>query len=170
MTETSANDWNRQIAEEARANEGKAGGMLNVAATKVNDWNRQITEEFRANEGKVGGMFAGAPLLLLTTSGAKSGQPRLNPLAYFAEGERIFIFASKGGAPTNPDWYFNLVTNPQVAVEVGTEKYEATAVVIEGEERDRIYAIQEQRMPNFAEYQRKTSRKIPVVELVRLAR
>lgn len=170
MTETRADDWNRQIAEEARANEGKAGGILNVTATKVNDWNRQIAEEFRANEGKVGGMFAGAPLLLLTTSGAKSGQPRLNPLAYLAEGERIFIFASKGGAPTNPDWYSNLVANPQVTVEVGREKYEATAVVIEGEERDRIYAIQEQHVPNFAEYQSKTSRKIPVVELVRLAR
>jgi deazaflavin-dependent oxidoreductase (nitroreductase family) len=138
-----------------------------MAENNFNDWNRQIIEEFHANGGKVGGPFEGAPLLLLTTTGAKSGQHRISPLAYLPDGERLFIFASKGGAPTNPDWYHNLLAHPVVTVEVGTEQFPATAVVIEGEERDQIYATQAQHMPGFAEYQEKTSRKIPVVELVR---
>lgn len=138
-----------------------------MAETNVNNWNRQVIEEFRSNEGKVGGMFEGAPLLLLTTTGAKSGQQRISPLVYLSDGGRMFIFASKGGAPTNPDWYHNLVVHPQVTVEVGTEQFEATAVIVEGEARDRIYVKQEQRMSNFADYASKTTRKIPVVELVR---
>lgn len=137
-----------------------------MTTRNMNDWNRQIIEEFHANAGKVGGPFQNATLLLLTTIGAKSGQPRISPLAYLPDGERVFIFASKGGAPTNPDWYHNLLAHPEVTVEIGTERFAATAVVIEGEERDEIYAKQVQRAPAFGDYQRKTTRKIPVIELV----
>lgn len=132
-----------------------------------NDWNRQIIDEFHANEGKVGGPFKGASLLLLTTTGAKSGQRRTTPLAYLPDGKRMIIFASKAGAPTNPDWYHNLVAHPEVTVEAGTESFEATATVVTGEERDRLYAIQAERAPNFGEYQAKTSRLIPVIALER---
>jgi deazaflavin-dependent oxidoreductase (nitroreductase family) len=135
--------------------------------TNVKDWNRQIIEAFRENGGKVGGMWEGKPLLLLTTTGAKSGQRRTNPLMYLREGDRLMIFASKAGAPTSPDWYHNLLAHPQVTFEVGEEKFEATAKVITGEERDRIYAKQAQLFPQFADYQSKTNRKIPVVVLER---
>lgn len=138
-----------------------------MAERNVNNWNSKIIEEFHTNGGKVGGPFEGATLLLLTTTGAKSGQQRTNPLAYLGEGERVFIFASKAGAPTNPDWYHNLVAHPAVTVEIGTEQFQATAIVVQGEERDQIYARQAQRMPGFADYEKKTDRKIPVVELVR---
>lgn len=130
-------------------------------------WNRQIIEEFRTHGGKVGGSFEGVTLLLLTTTGAKSGKKRINPLTYLRDGERLFIFAAYGGSPTNPDWYHNLVTHPQVTVEIGTEQFEATAVPIEGEERDQIYARETQVHPGAAAYEKKTTRKIPVVELVR---
>jgi deazaflavin-dependent oxidoreductase (nitroreductase family) len=133
------------------------------------DWNRQIIEEFRANGGKVGGVWEGRRLLLLTTTGAKSGQHRTNPLAYLPDGDRLLIFASKAGAPTNPDWYHNLVAHSNVTVEVGAETYEATATVLTGEERDRLYAKQSQASPAFADYQAKTSRTIPVVALSRKA-
>ena len=133
----------------------------------MNDWNRQIIEEFHANEGKVGGPFKGASLLLLTTTGAKSGQRRTTPLVYLPDGNRMVIFASKGGAPTNPDWYHNVVAHPEVTVEAGTETFEATASVVTGEERDRLYAIQAEHSPNFGEYQAKTDRKIPVIALKR---
>lgn len=135
----------------------------------INDWNRQIIEEFRANGGKVSGQFAGVPLLLLTTTGTKSGQPRIAPLAYLNEGGHIYIFAAKGGAPTNPDWYHNLVAHPDVTVEIGTERFAAKAVELQGEERDRVFALQIQRNPVVATYQEKTTRKIPVIELVRQA-
>jgi deazaflavin-dependent oxidoreductase (nitroreductase family) len=134
----------------------------------VNDWNTQVIEEFRANEGKVK-QFARQPLLLLHTRGAKSGQERINPLAYLPDGDRLLIFASRAGAPINPDWYHNLIAHPDVTVEVGTEKFDATAFVVEDEERDRLYAKQAQVNPAFAEYQEKTTRKIPVVALVRKA-
>ena len=130
-------------------------------------WNRPIIEEFRANEGKVGGPYEGAPLLLLTTMGAKSGKQRINPLAYTPDGERLVIIASKSGAPTNPDWYHNIVAHPDVTVEVGTETFEARATVVEGAERDELYAKRVAIMPNFAEYQAKTTLKIPVVVLTR---
>ncbi|WP_374228978.1 nitroreductase family deazaflavin-dependent oxidoreductase [Ktedonobacter sp. SOSP1-52] len=133
----------------------------------MNDWNQQIIKEFRANGGKVGGSFEGVPLLLLITTGAKSGQKRINPLTYLLDDERLFVFAAYGGSPTNPDWYHNLVAHPQVSVELGTEQFEATAVLIEGEERDQIYARETQVHPGAAEYEKKTTRKIPVVELVR---
>jgi deazaflavin-dependent oxidoreductase (nitroreductase family) len=135
-------------------------------ATDFNEWNKQVIAEFRQKGGKVG-EDGGASLLLLNTIGAKSGQPRTNPLAYYSENGRIFIFASKGGAPTNPDWYHNIVAHPDVTVELGTEKFPAKAVVLGEQERDEIYAKQAARASNFAEYQEKTTRKIPVVELVK---
>lgn len=137
-----------------------------MAEPNFNDWNRQIIEEFRANGGKVGGQFEGVTLLLLTTTGAKSGQKRINPLTYLLDSERLFIFAAKGGSPTNPDWYHNLVAHPQVTIELGTEQFEATAVLVEGEERDQIYAKEVQHHPGAADYEKTTTRKIPVVELV----
>jgi deazaflavin-dependent oxidoreductase (nitroreductase family) len=131
------------------------------------DWNTKIIEEFRANAGKVGGMFRNVPLLLLHHRGRKTGTVRVNPLAYRADGDRLLVFGSKGGAPTNPDWYYNLIAHPLVTVEVGSERFPARARVAEGAERDRLYAAQAQRMPAFAEYQRKTNRRIPVVVLER---
>ncbi|GHO98156.1 hypothetical protein KSF_082040 [Reticulibacter mediterranei] len=138
-----------------------------MAEPNFNDWNRQIIEEFRTNDGKVGGAFEGVPLLLLTTTGAKSGQQRINPLTYLLDDGCLFIFASKGGAPTNPAWYYNLIAHPQVIVEIGTERFAATAKPVEGEKRDQIYAKEVQHHPGVAEYEKKASRKIPVVELVR---
>ena len=134
----------------------------------ANDFNTQIIEEFRANGGVVGGNFEGAPLLLLTTTGAKSGEPRVSPMMYRPEDERMFVFASKAGAPTNPDWYHNLKAHPDVTVEVGAERFAARAKIITGPERDRIYADHAAQYPGFAEYQEKTDRVIPVVELERL--
>jgi len=131
----------------------------------VSDWNNQMIEEFRGNGGKVGGMFDGAQLLLLHTLGARTGQERVNPLMYLDLDGHRYVFASKGGADTAPDWYHNLVANPAATVEVGTEKYEATAKPLAGPERDRVYAEQARRVPQFAEYQEKTKRVIPVVEL-----
>lgn len=137
-----------------------------------NEWNRQIIEEFHANGGKVGGPFEGAPLLLLTTTGARSGQRRTTPLMYLPDGDRLIIFASKAGAPTSPDWYHNLLAHPQATVEVGNgsviETFEVTATPVTGEERDRLYAKQAKLYPGFAEYQAKTTRVIPVVALERL--
>jgi deazaflavin-dependent oxidoreductase (nitroreductase family) len=133
--------------------------------SEVRDWNAKIIEEFRANEGRVGGPFEGAPVLLLTTTGAKTGQTRVNPMMYLAEDGNVYVFASKAGAPTNPDWYHNLVANPKVGVEMGTERFDATARVITGAERDRIYTKQGELYPGFAEYQEKTDRIIPVVAL-----
>ncbi|MGO8872005.1 MAG: nitroreductase family deazaflavin-dependent oxidoreductase, partial [Acidimicrobiales bacterium] len=111
--------------------------------------------------------FEGAPVLLLTTTGARSGQQRVNPMMYLAEGERLFVFASKAGAPTNPDWFHNLVAHPEVTVEVGSDSFGATAMVLEGDERDRVFAEQARRYPGFAEYQQQTDRVIPVVALDR---
>src|SRR2546421_11946850 len=132
-----------------------------------NDWNRQVIEDFRANGGKVGGMWEGRPLLLLTTAGAKSGQGRTNPVMYMGDGDRLLVFASKGGAPTNPDWYHNLLAHPEVTVEVGAETYDAIATPLTGDARDRLYAQWEELYPQFGEYQKKTTRKIPVVALKR---
>ena len=133
----------------------------------MNDWNRAIIEEFRANGGKVGGPFEGGTLLLLTTTGAKSGRPHTTPVMYNQDGERLIIYASKAGAPTNPSWYHNLVANPRVTVEVGTDKYDATATVITGTERDRLWAENVAKNPGFGEYEKKTTRTIPVVALTR---
>ncbi|MEV6880104.1 nitroreductase family deazaflavin-dependent oxidoreductase [Amycolatopsis sp. NPDC051128] len=134
----------------------------------MNDFNNQVTEEFRANDGKVGGMFEGKNVLLLTTIGAKSGAERLSPLVYTRDGDRFVVAASMGGAPNNPAWYHNLVANPKVTVEVGTEKFEATATVIaDRAERDRLYAGMVAHAEGFADYETKTDRVIPIVVLER---
>lgn len=130
-------------------------------------FNDKIIAEFRANDGKVGGMFEGAPLLLLTTTGAKTGQRRIAPLAYTTDGDKLVIIASKAGAPNNPDWYHNIAADPNVIVEVGTETYAATSQIVTGEERDRLFNQMAAQMPGFAEYQRNTERIIPVVTLTR---
>jgi deazaflavin-dependent oxidoreductase (nitroreductase family) len=133
---------------------------------EMSDWNRQIIEEFRSNGGKVGGPFAGAPLLLLTTTGARSGIARTSPVMYLPDKERLIIFASNGGALTNPDWYHNLVAHPQATVEVGSETFQVTAVEVMGEERDQLYARQAALYPGFADYEAKTTRRIPVIALL----
>jgi len=133
----------------------------------VTDWNRTIIEEFRANGGKVGGQFEGAPLLLLHTTGAKSGAERVTPVMYQAVDDSFAVFASKAGAPTNPDWYHNLLAHPEVTVEVGTDTEPVRARVADGEERERIWQQQKESFPGFADYERKTERIIPVVILER---
>lgn len=131
-----------------------------------NDFNQQIIEEFRANGGRVGGMFEGARLLLLTTIGARSGAAHTTPLGYLPDGgERILIIASAGGAPDHPDWFHNLVADPLVKVEDGTFIYDAQAVVLEGAERDRVFARAAEADPGWADYQAKTTRVLPVVAL-----
>jgi deazaflavin-dependent oxidoreductase (nitroreductase family) len=134
----------------------------------MTDWNDKIIEEFRANEGRVGGGFEGAPLLLLHTTGARTGTERINPLMYLPDGDRLVVFASKGGAPTNPDWYHNVRENPEASVELGAERFAVRARVATGEERDALYAEQSRRYPQFAEYQAGTERTIPVVILERI--
>ncbi len=128
-----------------------------------------IIEQFRANGGRiVHGPFAGRTLLLLTTIGAKSGRPSTKPLGFTRDGDRYVVIASKGGAPTNPAWYHNLVANPRVTVEVGSERFEARATVAEGAERERLYAQQAAAIPVFGKYREMTTRRIPVVVLERL--
>ncbi len=129
------------------------------------DWNQKIIEEFRANGGKVGGQFEGAPLLLLHTTGARTGTERINPVMYQAVDGGYAVFASKGGAPTNPDWYHNLRANPEADAEVGVATVRVRARVAEGDERDRIWSRQKERYPGFADYEKSTSREIPVVIL-----
>lgn len=131
----------------------------------VNDWNKGIIEEFRANGGKVGGQFEGAPLLLLHSTGAKSGQARVNPIMYLADGDNYVVFASKAGAPTSPDWYHNLIANPRASVEVGDATVNVVAKVAEGDTRERLWSTQKELYPGFAEYEAKTTRLIPVVML-----
>ena len=138
----------------------------NQAVKAMLDWNAQIVDEFRANKGKVGGPFEGAPMLLLHTVGAKSGTDRVSPMMYLNEADRVYVFASKAGADTHPAWYHNLVADSQVTVEMGTQTVAATAVPVSGGERDRLYAIQAEQYPGFAEYEAKTTRVIPVVEIV----
>ena len=131
----------------------------------ANDRNARIIEEFRANEGKVGGYFAGRPMLLLHTKGRKTGLPRTNPVVYLPDGDRFVIIASKGGAPKHPQWYRNLVADPNVEIEVGTRTIPVKAVVITGSERDELYGRQAEKMPAFADYERRTERTIPVIAL-----
>ena len=135
--------------------------------SEPNDFNTQIITEFRANHGRVGGQFEGAPLLLLTSTGAKSGARHTSPVMYANDGDRLAIFASKAGAPTNPAWYLNLLANPRASVEVGDDTFDVDASVAKGEERQRIWDRQIQAYPGFAEYQENTSRQIPVVLLTR---
>jgi deazaflavin-dependent oxidoreductase (nitroreductase family) len=133
----------------------------------VADWNTSIIEEFRANEGRVKA-FAKQPLLLLTHTGARTGTQRTNPLAYFRDGDRYVVVASKGGAPTNPDWYYNVLANPKVTLEVGVERLDATAEAASPEERERLWAMITEQNPGFKEYEGKTTRTIPVVILTPL--
>ncbi|MDG6904635.1 MAG: nitroreductase family deazaflavin-dependent oxidoreductase [Nitrososphaerota archaeon] len=131
----------------------------------VNDWNAHNIEEFRNNHGRIGGRFEGAPMLLISHKGARTGKLRVNPLMYLKDGNRYLIFCSKGGAPTNPDWYYNLKAHPEVQIEVGDETINVRAEEIKGTERDRLYAKQASLYPSFAEYQSKTKRIIPIMAL-----
>ena len=133
-----------------------------------NNRNQTIIDEFRANSGKVGGPFAGKTLLILHTVGAKSGLERVNPVAYVVDSERLVIIASKGGAPDNPDWYYNILAHPLVTVEVGTEQFQARASFAPEPERTRLYSKMVEMLPVFAEYQQRTSRVIPVITLTRM--
>lgn len=136
----------------------------------MSDFNRGTIDEFRANNGKVGGYFAGANMLLLHTVGAKSGQARTNPLVYVTDGDRLVVIASKGGADSNPDWYYNLLANPTVTVELGTEQFQARATAVTEEpERSRLYAKMVEHRPGFAAYEQKTRRKIPAIILERVS-
>jgi deazaflavin-dependent oxidoreductase (nitroreductase family) len=131
----------------------------------VSDYNRRVIDEFRANGGEVGGPYLGAPLLLLTTTGAHSGRPHTTPLMYLVDDGALVVFGSKGGAPTSPDWYFNVKAHPLATVEVGTESFEVRASIAHGEERDRLFARQVESRPQFGEYAARTTRRIPVVVL-----
>jgi deazaflavin-dependent oxidoreductase (nitroreductase family) len=134
-------------------------------STSHADFNTRIIEEFHANEGRVGGMFEGTPLLLLHHTGAKSGKNRINPLAYQSDNGRYVVFASKGGAPTNPDWYHNLKAQPEVTIEVGTDRINVVASEATGDERERLFRTQAERVPQFAEYEKQAQRTIPVMIL-----
>jgi len=133
----------------------------------MSDWNKAIIDEFHANKGNVGGPFEGANLLLLHTIGAKSGLERINPVMYFMDDDRYVVIASKGGADTHPDWYYNLLTNPEISVEVGTEQFPVIATVTSEPERTKLYEKMESISHGFTEYKQKTSRIIPVVTLRR---
>jgi deazaflavin-dependent oxidoreductase (nitroreductase family) len=135
----------------------------------MNDWNAQVIAEFRANGGKVGGMFEGAPMVLVHHTGARSGIERVAPLMYRPEGDRVVIFASKGGAPTHPDWYYNLLANPDTTIELGEDPaVPVRATVLEGEERERIWSAHKAEVPQFAEYEESAGdRVIPVIALDR---
>ncbi len=132
-------------------------------STSAQDFNAQIIDEFRANDGRVGGVLEGSPLLLLHHTGAKSGRSYVTPLVYLSDGDRYVIYASKAGAPTNPGWYHNLKSQPEVTIEIGTETLPAVATEATGEERERLFQAQKQSAPQFAEYERKTDRVIPVM-------
>jgi deazaflavin-dependent oxidoreductase (nitroreductase family) len=136
--------------------------------TEMADFNNNVIAEFRENGGKVGGMFEGSPIILVHHIGAKSGVERIAPLAYLRADDRLFVFGSKGGADENPAWYHNLVAHPKVTVELGIETFTVTASVLTGAERDKYFALQAAAAPNFAEYARKTTRVIPVIELTRV--
>lgn len=138
-----------------------------MAGFDFNDFNKQIMTEFHANAGKVGGRFEGRDVLILTTTGARTGQTRWNPLVYSKDGDRFVIVASKGGAPTSPDWYHNLAANPSAVIEVGSDVISVEASITSGAERDRLYAQHAARMPQFLEYAENTTRIIPVVVLTR---
>jgi deazaflavin-dependent oxidoreductase (nitroreductase family) len=131
----------------------------------MSDFMQQTITEFRGNHGKVGGYFAGAPLLLLHTVGAKTGAERVTPMMYLKDGDRYLVFATKGGADTNPGWYHNLIAHPDVTIEVGDDTIEVRATALEGAERDEKYALQATAYPSFAEYEIKTTRRIPVIAL-----
>jgi len=134
----------------------------------MTEFNRKVIDEFRANAGKVGGQFAGAPMVLLTTTGAKSGRSFTTPLVYSKDGDRIIVIASKAGAPNNPAWYHNLKAHPTATLEIGAEKFQARAVVTSGDERERLFKQQAAQLPVFNDYRKKTARVIPVIAFERL--
>ncbi len=134
---------------------------------ELTDRNKKIIDEFQTNNGKVGGAFEGRTLLLLHTKGARSQQERINPVAYIRDGERFVVIASKGGAPTHPDWYFNILAHPDLTVEVGREMFRVHATVAEEPERTRLYNKMVEMMPGFDDYRRRTTRMIPVLVLTR---
>lgn len=134
---------------------------------EVDDWNTKIIEEFRANGGKVGGQFEGAPMLIMHTTGAKSGKERVIPVMYQVAGDHFAVFASKAGAPSHPDWYHNLVAHPDITVEVGSDTVAVSARVTKGDERQEIWTRQKKDYPQFAGYEEATTREIPVVLLER---
>jgi len=134
----------------------------------LEEFNRKVISEFRANQGKVGGEMAGVPLLLLTTTGAKTGRTLIKPLAYTRDGDRIVIIASFAGNPHNPPWFHNIVANPTVTIELGAEKFRVKATVTTGAERQRLFDAQAKQLPVFADYQKKTTRQIPVLSLTRI--
>jgi deazaflavin-dependent oxidoreductase (nitroreductase family) len=136
--------------------------------SELNDFNQQVIREFRANQGKVSGQLANMPVLLLTMTGAKSGRTITKPLVYTTDGDRIVVIASFAGAPKSPAWYNNLVANPEATVEVGSERFRVRAAVTAGEERQRLFDRQAKQMPIFADYQKKTTRQIPVLVLTRI--
>ncbi|GCF07019.1 nitroreductase family deazaflavin-dependent oxidoreductase [Dictyobacter arantiisoli] len=133
----------------------------------MSDWNTKIIEEFRANGGKVGGTYENRPLLLLTTTGAKSKQQHTTPLAFMKDGDRLIIVASMLGAPKNPAWYHNIVAHPEVTIELGSETFPATATVIEGEQRTQLWARTTEEFPILADHQAKTTRQIPLIAITR---
>ncbi|NQS91119.1 MAG: nitroreductase family deazaflavin-dependent oxidoreductase [Chloroflexi bacterium] len=133
----------------------------------MSDFNKEVIQEFRDNDGKVGGFFENMDLLLIHTTGAKSGQLRINPTAFIQVEDHLIIAASKGGADSHPDWYHNLVADPQVIVEVGTQKFVALAEVPGEPERTNFYSKLASKYPGFAEYEAKTERVIPIVKLTR---
>lgn len=140
---------------------------MSGAKERIN-WNQKIIEEFRANDGIVSGRFEGKTLLLLHTTGAKSGKERVNPVAYVKDGENYVVIASKGGAPTHPDWYYNILAHPRLTVEVGTETIQVDAKVTDEPERTRLYDKMVDTFPGFDDYRRNTARVIPVIELTRV--
>jgi deazaflavin-dependent oxidoreductase (nitroreductase family) len=137
-------------------------------ADPMAEFNKKVVDEFRSSGGKVGGQFAGAPMIIVTHTGAKSGKTYTTPLVFSKDGDKCVIIASKAGAPKNPSWYYNLVAHPEVTLEIGAEKFTAKATEARGAERDRLFAEQAKMMPQFNDYAKKTSRKIPVFTLERV--
>lgn len=141
--------------------------MTDARRNQFAEFNRKIIEEFRANGGRLGGQFEGWPIALLTTIGAKSGRRHTTPVGYVTDGDRLVVIGSNGGAPVHPQWYFNILANPKVTVEVGTETWEGSAAVAEGDERDQLFDRVVEAAPVFGEYQARVSRTLPVVILPR---
>ena len=150
-------------------NRAAVGAVLDLRMSSASEWNRKVIEEFRERGGKVGGNFEGASMLLLTTTGRRTGKSYTNPLVYLPDGDRMIVFASNNGADRDPDWYRNLVAAESATVEVGTDSFQVRPSEIEGDEYESLYRRQVARRPRFGEYRRMTSRKIPVVALDRIS-
>ena len=163
-------DTSKQISPEQARELIRAGDpdKLRDDPRAVDALNQSVIAEFRANQGRVGGPLEGWPMLLLTMTGAKTGRTLVRPMCYSRDGDRIVVIASYGGAPNNPPWYYNLLANPIVTVEVGTEKFRARAEQVSGAERIRLFDAASKLLPLFAVYQHKTKREIPVLTLTRM--